>query len=196
MTLVYGVGINDLPNTSTIVVNDEVKASPAYTAWVRMLERCYCPKSLKKQPTYLNCTVCTEWHYFSTFKEWYDQHHVQDFQLDKDLLGSTSKEYSPATCVFIPSKINSLLASKKSKPTKLPLGVEVNGKRYRARIVIDYKKVSLGTFDTPRDAHKAWFDAKVTHARELVSYYFKRGELSFEVCNAIMLKIHSMFEID
>jgi hypothetical protein len=40
------------------------------------------------------------------------------------------------------------------------LGVHKNGRRWRAKIKIDYRDVHLGYFDTPKQAHAAYLKAK------------------------------------
>lgn len=87
------------------------KKTKEYTLWKTMLTRCYDLKSLMRMPSYLNCSVCEEWHNFQNFAAWcIDQKGFNNsgWCLDKDLLSTKDKVYSPNTCVFIPNKLNTL----------------------------------------------------------------------------------------
>lgn len=91
------------------------KQTKVYDCWHSMIRRCYSEYSLKINKTYKNVKVCREWHNFQVFAKWYDDNFPievvgVDFQLDKDLLCGNEKIYSPRTCLFIPRKINALLA--------------------------------------------------------------------------------------
>ena len=45
------------------------------------------------------------------------------------------------------------------KGSSLPAGVHLNGKRYQATIKQDGKKIHLGTYDTPNEAHQTYLEA-------------------------------------
>ena len=77
-----------------------------------MLQRCYSESHLVRQPTYKGCSVCEEWLTFSNFKSWMEQQDWEGKQLDKDLLVYKNKIYSPETCVFVSSVINSFFVEK------------------------------------------------------------------------------------
>ena len=96
---IYGFGVNDIPKSST---------TPQYKKWVAMIQRCYCQKTLKRQPTYKGCEVSQEWSVFSNFKSWMDSQDWEGKALDKDLLGC-GKLYSPKNCCFIPRRLNMLI---------------------------------------------------------------------------------------
>lgn len=128
---VCGVGINDL--------NESVfRGNNAYNHWSGMIRRCYDVKVHKLSPNYSDCSVCDEWKHLSKFKEWFDQHYVDGWQLDKDILVKGNKVYSPSTCCFVPLEINSLLTSAKRMRGKNPIGViEIKNKkgiRYAASV--------------------------------------------------------------
>lgn len=84
----------------------------AYSAWSRMITRCYCPSYTSKNPTYKETVVCEEWHNFQIFAEWFYTNHIAGMSLDKDKLGDGTL-YSPSTCSFISHKENSQLANSK-----------------------------------------------------------------------------------
>lgn len=88
------------------------KINKAYYVWRGMLQRCYCPKSLVKNPTYKGCEVDKEWHNFQVFAEWFSNTYPCDnksYELDKDILSGSrvGKLYSEITCKWVPSQENS-----------------------------------------------------------------------------------------
>lgn len=119
MKLVYGVGVND-SQTSIYVDGKQIKS---YNCWKGMLERCYSKKLQIKFPTYLGCSVCEDWLYFSNFKLWYNVNYKEGFEVDKDILIQGNKIYSPATCRFVPKYINLLLTDSGRARGIWPLGV-------------------------------------------------------------------------
>ena len=86
-----GVGINDARYMTTPIVDGKQVVDPAYMAWFNMLKRAYDPKFHEKQPTYSDVTVCKDWHSFSAFRAWWLDNYREGEQLDKDLLGSGTK---------------------------------------------------------------------------------------------------------
>ena len=67
---IYGVGINDANYTVQPTINGKIVICPFYTKWTGMLKRCYSPQYQEKHPTYVECTVTSEWLFFSVFKSW------------------------------------------------------------------------------------------------------------------------------
>lgn len=126
--LLYGVGVNDFSG-SCVVNGGKIKS---YDFWKSMLCRCYNPKYHLRKPTYIGCSVCSEWLCFSNFKEWFDINYVEGCQLDKDILIEGNKVYSPKSCRFIPGYINSLLNDRGSVRGDLPIGVSKNGNGFTA----------------------------------------------------------------
>lgn len=155
--LVYGVGVK---GDGVATVNG--KTTKAYVAWNHMLGRCYCPKSLSKYPTYTGCSVCNEWLFFPTFKEWFDNNYIAGFHLDKDLLVAGNKIYSPDTCVFVPPSINNLFTDHGRARGDYPIGVyfDKHCGKLRAQLKIDGTPKYLGPFDSVEDASKAYLIAK------------------------------------
>lgn len=43
------------------------KMTKEYQIWSSMITKCYDEKSLQKEPSYRECSVCKEWHNFQTF---------------------------------------------------------------------------------------------------------------------------------
>ena len=112
---VFGIGINDaLYSVSTVVEGKQLRC-PYYVKWKSMLTRCYDSNYLAKRPLNIGCSVCTEWLSFSVFKQWMAQQEWEGMHLDKDLLVYENKVYSPGTCIFIPSRVNSLFAGRREQ---------------------------------------------------------------------------------
>jgi hypothetical protein len=81
----------------------------AYKYWGGMLTRCYSAKSLKKYPSYKDCTVCDDWLNFQVFSAWFEKNYPGDhdhFELDKDIKVKGNKVYSPETSLFVTKKQN------------------------------------------------------------------------------------------
>jgi len=76
-----------------------------------MLERCHSPQMLKKNPTYIGCSVCSEWHDFQVFCEWFYDNYIEGYHLDKDIKVDNNKIYSPETCLFVKAGDNSIKAN-------------------------------------------------------------------------------------
>ena len=124
-----------------------------YKLWRTVLRRVYDSKYLERQPTYREVTVCKEWHNFQNFAEWLytESNYRPDWQLDKDLLSGTSKEYNKTTCIFIPRELNSFLANVKSSNTSGYTGVSWCKIRRKYRVIIhsvlEGRNKHLGVFD-------------------------------------------------
>lgn len=86
-----------------------------YEAWRGMLRRCYDLKHHKTHPTYKDCTVCSEWHNFQNFAEWFVPRYKEGFELDKDGLVKGNKIYSPTRCQVISKSENIRLARSSNK---------------------------------------------------------------------------------
>jgi hypothetical protein len=158
--LVQGVGINDSDYKVQPRLNGKVVFCPFYRAWLNMINRCYCPKSVARNPTYLGCSVISEWLTFSCFRGWMIKQDWLGKHLDKDLLIPGNKLYSPETCVFIPASINKFLTDRPLHRGEWPLGVylEHRTNKFRAGCKNPFtkKNVKLGRFTSAEHAHKAW----------------------------------------
>lgn len=145
---------------------------PYYLVWVSMLTRCYSPKYHKEKKSYLGCSVCPEWIYFSNFREWMCTQEWEGKQLDKDILCPGNKVYSPETCVFVDKMTNSFLTDRKGSRGEWPLGVHWNDglKKFIADCSqLGKGRKHLGCFTTPEEAHQKWVSEKIRLAKILAS---------------------------
>lgn len=166
--LVYGWGINDVntPIYHSNKVNGKryvVWRCPYYVKWTSILQRCFDPKFKEKRPTYMGCTVCEEWKYFSNFKKWVDSQPNRDWQNcepDKDILVDGNKHYGPETVVFITAGLNTFISHTKNNGCTM-LGVSIDKRKkkpFQARCSnpLTGKNIFLGYYSTELEAHLAW----------------------------------------
>ena len=180
--LVLGVGVNDADYQiyESVVTTDangkkkrkDVWICPFYLKWKHMLQRCYSVKFQERQPTYSGCSVCEEWLTFSNFKVWMETQDWEGKQLDKDLLFSGNKVYSPDTCVFIGRRINTFLVESKASRGEWIIGVYWH--QDRNKFVAQCNDGSgqqkhLGSFNTEIEAHQAWLAFKLEQAKILAA---------------------------
>ena len=161
-------------NDANYVVFKEGKHCKVYRTWVNMLERAYCPKYHSKYPTYKDVKVCKEWLLFSNFRKWYLSQETEGV-LDKDVRGD-GKTYSPDHCIILHPYLNRVF-SVKPKSSGLPTGVEKSGKKYRARLNKESKYLSLGTFNTEKEAKEVFLKAKYEYVEQLIEKYESREDI-------------------
>ena len=180
--LVYGVGSNDAEyamsnrQATTCTLSGRVTYKilwicPFYSRWKDMLRRCYSDKFQMVQPTYIGCSVCEEWLTFSNFKSWMERQDWEDKELDKDLLFTGNKIYSPGTCVFISRKVNAFIREKVNGDTLTGVAFDKRTNNYKAQCnsVITGKVEYLGKHATELEAHKIWKAFKFDQAVVLAS---------------------------
>jgi hypothetical protein len=142
------------------------KMTPYYKRWVGMLKRCYSEEYQQKYPTYKGCAVVEEWHNFQNFAKWFEDNwkdYMDSWDLDKDILVKGNKVYSPKTCCFVPSIINSLILKTKKARGEYPIGVHKSGNKFVATMA----KKKIGSFDTPEEAFQAYKTAKEQYIKEM-----------------------------
>ncbi len=164
--LVHGVGINDYDER--IKING--KHILSYRKWLALLGRCYKESTLKRNPTYLGCSVCEEWKYFSKFKEWFDENYVDGYEIEKDILVKGNKVYSPPTCCFVPHKINSLFCKSNSTRGVYPIGVYYKKKQGIFVAVLQKggkTQTEIGKYSNPDEAFNAYKQAKESYIKEV-----------------------------
>jgi len=98
------------------------KNTKPYQIWIDMIQRCYCPKSHIRFPTYIGCTVSPIWLNFQNFAQWFELNYVEGYELGK----GGNKVYSSNTCLFVSHKENSVKASAKHYIFTSPEGKTVN----------------------------------------------------------------------
>lgn len=159
-SVIFGVGINDADYVVQPTLNGKQIMCQFYQTWTGMLERCYSRKYHVRQPTYINCSACEEWHKFSNFKKWMERQDWQGKELDKDLLFVGNKVYSPEACVFVDSMTNNFTTDRASNRGATPIGVSLDKRsgKFTAQIRNPFTKKNdyLGTYIFADHAHKAW----------------------------------------
>ena len=163
--LVYGFGVNDANYILRILKNNKVIGRcPFYTKWENMLKRCYSYKWHKQYPTYIGCSVCPDWRYFSKFRLWMQTQKWEGLELDKDLLVKGNKVYGPDTCCFLPQAINSLFGHGRGKKNNLhlPSNVYLSPKgTYEVVVWIRPDKQYWKTLPTLKEAHTHALEKKI-----------------------------------
>ena len=168
--LVYGVGVNDLDYRTHVYeyvtkdggrrVRKPVFICKYYTAWTRMLQRCYSKKCLESYPTYIGTSVCTEWLSATAFRKWMAEQDWQGKCLDKDIIVPRSKIYSPETCAFVLDATNKFVIARDACRGDYPIGVSLCKRtgKYQAYCGNPFtgKQENLGYYSTPEEAHEAW----------------------------------------
>ncbi|MCZ9636846.1 hypothetical protein [Pseudomonas putida] len=175
--IIYGVGINDERTTN---------GCPFYNRWKGVIRRCFAPGK-NEAARYAGCSVDPEWLRFSAFKRWMQDKPWEGNHLDKDILRPQEKRYSPDTCVFVPIWINTLLNDCAASSGALPTGVYLFRKRYIARTHDGHgKRLFVGSFDCPHEAHRAWATAKAGVIRQAVDQYRTTDRFDERVCAALL----------
>lgn len=164
---VYDVGYIGLGDHAVKIGTEKTQA---YRVWHEMIARCYAEKQKEKCPTYFNiATVCEEWKCFQRFADWYEQERYEcdeRLHLDKDILYSGNKVYSPYTCMLVPQRINSIF-SNKSNNRKLPTGVKKDKQGY----IAEYSGRKLGIFKTIEKAFEAYAREKENAIKQIADEY-------------------------
>ena len=173
---IYGYGINDLVDESH---------SLAYNIWHKMLERCYDKQYKIKHPTYKFCTACEEWLLFSNFKKWFDENYIDGYQLDKDILIKGNKVYSPQTCCFVPSKINSLFTYVKNENENV--GVIFRKGIYEVQMSFGNSTPKyIGSFKNKKDAVEFYKKEKKKFVTDIARTFYKDGRINISVYQAML----------
>ena len=193
-SLLYGVGVNDSDYVTDKRKNKKVIwKCPFYEKWTSMLTRCYSLKYHKRYPTYIGCSVCPEWHYFSKFRLWMELQNWKGMDLDKDLLVKGNQVYGPDTCCFVPAAINYLFGSgeKKKINLDLPEGVILTPSgKYRVSIRIRPGKRYRKTISSFKEACICALEKMI----EAVRYGAHDPRLTVKVILALGGRIHEMQE--
>ncbi len=162
--------------------------------WRHMLSRA---TGNTRPARYCDAQVCEDWHNLQNFLEWailqegYNcvEDNGKSWHLDKDIVVRGNKLYSPETCVFVPNEINTFFSDK---------DIGTTGKRgvnhiqpasagaqdgYVARCHVGSIREYLGYYDTPEQAHAAYFARKLSAARALADKW--HGSVDVRVIRAL-----------
>lgn len=175
---------------------DNKKEAKVYKYWKGMLKRCYDPYYINKEPTYIDCYVCNEWHNFQNFAEWFYKNYYEiegdRMHLDKDILCKGNKIYSPQTCIIVPQRINSLFLKMQNCRGEYPIGVckhPINNVLLVCCGILDenkkFKRERLGQFplDRPFQAFYTYKIFKEKYIKQVADEY--RGLIPIELYNAM-----------
>ena len=180
--LVCGVGVFDAPYAKT---RDELTRK-AYRDWNNMLQRCYGKSNFPSKPAYKECVVCEEWHSFLKFREWFDENYIEGCFLDKDVLIKGNKIYSPNTCSYIPSFINTLLLNCRSARGKYPIGAQKHKHGFCVKLYKQGEPHYIGFYKNEKDAFLAYKKAKELYIQEVAQKYYNDGKITKRVYDALM----------
>jgi hypothetical protein len=190
--LIQGIGINDMPGRS----NDRHEKPSLYGMWNNILLRVTGGENgafYKENPTYRGTTVCEEWLTLSNFITWVESHeNWRGKRIDKDILCPGNKHYSPETCVLVSTRLNNLLTDRAALRGECPKGVNRDRNRYRARLGGTNGK-HLGNYDTKKEAHRAYCEAKEEYIREWAENLTGADTCDIERTREALLK-HAVIE--
>ena len=162
--------------------------SAALRRWYGIMARTDSMCQKQEYPSYKGVSVCDEWLLFSNFKQWLENPangFLPGYHVDKDLLVKGNRIYSPDTCCLLPPEINTMLTLQHRKNKDLPLGV-TRARYSSSRYIAVYRRVRLGTFDTPEDAFLAYKHAKESHIKNVAKSYFLNNKITQKVYEALM----------
>lgn len=171
---IYGIGFLGDGKHKTGIYD---KHNKKYLTWQGMLKRCYDKDNLLKRPTYENCSVCSEWHNFQNFGDWFNENYYEvgneKMCLDKDILYKGNKIYSPDTCVFVPNRINILFVKSDRSRGNYLIGVSKvsnsnNPKRYQASLTASNK---TKCFETEIEAFNWYKEEKEKLIKQVAEEY-------------------------
>lgn len=136
----------------------------SFSKWNSMMHRCKEP-SKRGWPSYEGCEVSEEFSDFQQFTDWHIAqvgYALENYQLDKDILITGNKVYSPSTCLLVPQALNTLLTHVKANKGEYPTGVNFSKSMGKlvARIRVDNKDTVLGYFESAEEARQAYECAK------------------------------------
>lgn len=183
--LLCGVGFNT-GGKHPVVVNN--KNHTPYIVWSNMIKRCYGNSGRPKDASYKDCYVSSEFHDYQYFAEWYVNHEYYGlgYCLDKDIINSGNKIYSPKTCCLVPMEINNLFIDRRGDRGELPIGVTHHQKtgRFMSRVSTNEGRIYLGLFETPNEAHNAYVEFKEAYVKKIANKW--RDKIDERVYKSVM----------
>ena len=128
-----------------------------YPQWQQMKQRCFNAKNKDyKHYGNKNITISNEWLLFENFIQ--DMYSTYQEGLTLDRIDN-NKGYSKENCRWVSQSIQARNTRRiRSTNTSGYRGVwfDKKGQKWRSEIRINYKKISLGSFNTPFEAAKAY----------------------------------------
>lgn len=168
--LVLGVGYNDAPYKSQAYIDGVSVICPAYLCWSNLLKRRYSEPWLSAGKAYRGVTISDEWLSFSSFRDWWLVNQVDGWQIDKDIL-SNKNHYGKDECIFVPRWLNNFIEQREAGRGEFMIGVTYIKDRCRfqsrCRNPHTLKSETIGYFKNEIDAHLAWRERKLAHAKSL-----------------------------
>lgn len=160
-----------------------------YFMWKDVIKRCYSKSFKAKHPTYEDCTISSEWMYYSKFKSDVSSmvgRNINGCQIDKDILIKGNKHYSKETCCLLPPEINSFFVNRCNFRGDYPVGVDLHNKSglFRSRVRKDGKVKTIGYFKSVEDAFVSYKKEKEMYARVLAEKW--RGLIDDRAYIALM----------
>lgn len=145
-----------------------------YSVWKGIHRRVYKPNK-NEIGIYDGCSVCDEWFLYSNFKKWYDEHYIEGYNIDKDILVQGNKIYCPEYCCFVPSVINSIFTRKKPKESAV-VGVKKTiefRKEIYTSVNNDWleKKIVCKRGKTEEDAYGYYVDTRLDYIKRIADYF-------------------------
>lgn len=175
--LICGIAINDSKNNVTGHLYQDGKRKKIYLCevykkWQNMIHRCYSKSNSSGLSRYEDVSVCDEWLRFSNFKKWIGDRDLRNLEIDKDLKVDGNRVYGPETCLLVTHEVNSFLVLSNNIRGDYPVGVCLFKRdgNYHSYIKHNGKRIHIGYFDTPEEAHKAWQSKKLDFAVEIRGY--------------------------
>lgn len=141
----------------------------------------------KRDPSYMDVSVASEWRNFQVFSEWCNQQPEffnKGSALDKDILIKGNKVYSPDTCCFVPPVINSLFVKANKVRGECLIGVYKRGDKFTSKVGVGGKEILLGHFKTEEEAFEAYKKAKELNIQRMAKEY--RNSISDRCYKALM----------
>lgn len=188
---IYGIGMigNKYPTSRGS------KHLKEYSAWTKMLRRCYDDKFKLNRPTYRDVTCCDEWLLYENFYEWL--HSQKNFDkwlngnmwaVDKDILVKGNKVYSPNACCLVSRVVNSLFVKSDERRGNLPIGVSYSkqNKAYMLSISRKLFDCPMMYFHTPEEAFEEYKQRKENLIKQMAQKEFDSGNITKECYNAMM----------
>lgn len=179
----YGVGYLGVGNHR---MHKDGQPTPSYSAWRFLMMRLFCEKRLLVNPTYRGCTICKSWCNFQVFSDYFYSHESYGlgYEVDKDLLISGNRHYSPETCVMIPQEINKALKTVQVNSVVAGVRKRKSSKGYQVRVTEHGKRRHVGEFYTEEEASAAYVKAKEDYIHSLAEKW--HGKIEERAYQALM----------